>query len=119
MSKQIVILGAGYAGLLSALSVREYYKKDEVQVTVVNQFPTHQIITELHRLAGRASKDDIPEAAMSVPPLTTIAADPRARGREAAALVLSRLEDRDTTRVKTIAPVRLVVRDSCCPPPNA
>ncbi|MES1042432.1 pyridine nucleotide-disulfide oxidoreductase, partial [Peribacillus sp. NPDC096447] len=41
MSKQIVILGAGYAGLLSALSVREYYKRDEVQVTVVNQFPTH------------------------------------------------------------------------------
>ncbi|MGG1487875.1 hypothetical protein ABEI56_28085, partial [Peribacillus castrilensis] len=37
MSKQIVILGAGYAGLLSALSVREYYNKDEVQVTVVNQ----------------------------------------------------------------------------------
>ncbi|MEP9409774.1 NAD(P)/FAD-dependent oxidoreductase [Peribacillus frigoritolerans] len=63
MSKQIVILGAGYAGLLSALSVREYYNKDEVQVTVVNQFPTHQIITELHRLAGGS----ISEQAVSIP----------------------------------------------------
>ncbi|MDV7766767.1 NAD(P)/FAD-dependent oxidoreductase, partial [Peribacillus sp. CSMR9] len=50
-------------GLLSALSVREYYNKDEVQVTVVNQFPTHQIITELHRLAGGS----ISEQAVSIP----------------------------------------------------
>ncbi|MED3687344.1 NAD(P)/FAD-dependent oxidoreductase [Peribacillus butanolivorans] len=63
MSKQIVILGAGYAGLLSALTVREYFNKDEVQVTVVNQYPTHQIITELHRLAGGS----ISEPAVSIP----------------------------------------------------
>ena len=50
MSKQIVILGAGYGGVLSALTVRKYLNKDEAEVTVVNQFPTHQIITELHRL---------------------------------------------------------------------
>lgn len=52
MSKQIVILGAGYGGLLSALTVRKYLNKSEAQVTVVNQHPTHQIITELHRLAA-------------------------------------------------------------------
>lgn len=63
MSKQIVILGAGYGGLLSALTVRKYLTKDEAKVTVVNQYPTHQVITELHRLAGGT----IAEQAISMP----------------------------------------------------
>ena len=63
MSKQIVILGAGYGGLLTALTVRKYLNKDEAEVTVVNQYPTHQIITELHRLAGGT----IAEQAVSMP----------------------------------------------------
>lgn len=52
MSKHIVILGAGYGGLLTALSVRKFMSKAEAKVTVINQTPTHQIITELHRLAA-------------------------------------------------------------------
>ena len=63
MSKHIVILGAGYGGVLAALSVRKYLSKDEAQVTVVNQYPTHQIITELHRLAAGS----ISETAVSLP----------------------------------------------------
>ncbi|MCI2255222.1 NAD(P)/FAD-dependent oxidoreductase [Domibacillus sp. PGB-M46] len=63
MSKHIVILGAGYGGVLSALTVRKYLSKNEAQVTVVNQFPTHQIITELHRLAGGTLK----EQAIAIP----------------------------------------------------
>lgn len=60
MSKHIVILGAGYGGLLSALTVRKYMSKAEARVTVVNQYPTHQIITELHRLAaGSASEQAV------------------------------------------------------------
>jgi len=60
MSKKIVILGAGYGGLLTALNVRKYLNKDQAQVTVVNQYPTHQIITELHRLAaGSASQEAV------------------------------------------------------------
>ncbi len=51
MSKQILILGAGYGGLLSALTARKYMSADEATITVVNRYPTHQIITELHRLA--------------------------------------------------------------------
>ena len=58
MSKQIVILGAGYGGLLSALSVRQYLNESEATVTLINKTPTHQIITELHRLAaGNISED--------------------------------------------------------------
>ena len=52
MSKNIVILGAGFGGLLAAINVRKYLNKDQANVTVVNQYPTHQIITELHRLAA-------------------------------------------------------------------
>jgi NADH:ubiquinone reductase (H+-translocating) len=57
MSKQIVILGAGYGGLLSALTLRKYLNSTEAKVTVVNQYPTHQVITELHRLAGGTASE--------------------------------------------------------------
>jgi LacI family transcriptional regulator len=60
--------------------------------------------------------DDIPEAAVSLPPLTTIAADPRERGRQAARRVLERARDPRIAIAHTIAPVRLVVRESACPP---
>ncbi|MFJ5763478.1 NAD(P)/FAD-dependent oxidoreductase [Neobacillus sp. NPDC093182] len=63
MSKHIVILGSGYGGLLTALTARKYLNKAEAQITVVNKYPTHQIITELHRLAGGT----IAEQAISIP----------------------------------------------------
>uniref|UniRef100_UPI000381EB51 substrate-binding domain-containing protein n=1 Tax=Xanthomonas sp. SHU 199 TaxID=1591174 RepID=UPI000381EB51 len=55
--------------------------------------------------------DDIPEAAVSTPALTTLAAQPRARGRQAAQLVLERLDATVPPR-RTIVPVRLSVRES-------
>ena len=63
MSKEIVILGAGFAGVLAAQKARKFLTADEAKITVVNQFPTHQIITELHRLAGGT----INEGAVSLP----------------------------------------------------
>jgi NADH:ubiquinone reductase (H+-translocating) len=57
MSKHIVVLGAGYGGVLSALTLRKYLNRNEAYVTVVNQYPTHQIITELHRLAGGSTTE--------------------------------------------------------------
>ncbi len=56
--------------------------------------------------------DDIPEAAVTTPPLTTLAVDPRERGRQAARLLLQRLEDPDAAPMRTIAPVQLRVRES-------
>lgn len=56
--------------------------------------------------------DDIPEAAASVPPLTTIATDPRARGRQAAAMVLDRARAPDAACRRVIQPVQLAVRAS-------
>lgn len=59
--------------------------------------------------------DDIPEAAVSAPPLTTIAVAPRERGMQAARLVLERLADprRSMREARTlVADARLVVRAS-------
>ena len=57
--------------------------------------------------------DDIPEAAVSAPPLTTIAVAPRERGMQAARLVLERLADPQRAAPRTIvADARLVVRAS-------
>ncbi|GLX69676.1 NAD(P)/FAD-dependent oxidoreductase [Paenibacillus glycanilyticus] len=51
MAKQILILGGGYGGLLSALTARKYISAEEAEITLINKTPYHQIITELHRLA--------------------------------------------------------------------
>lgn len=60
--------------------------------------------------------DDIPEAAVSVPPLTTMAAEPRALGRQAAAWILGHAGKAPQPPQRIIAPVRLVVRESAAPP---
>ncbi|MEI7037580.1 LacI family DNA-binding transcriptional regulator [Fulvimonas yonginensis] len=60
--------------------------------------------------------DDIAEAALASPPLTTLVAAPRARGRQAAQMLLERLRDPGAAARRVIAPVQLVVRASSCPP---
>ncbi|GLQ47216.1 transcriptional regulator [Dyella lipolytica] len=60
--------------------------------------------------------DDIAEAAVSAPPLTTLAVTPRARGRQAAELILQRLQEPSSSPRQTIVPVQLLVRASSCPP---
>ncbi|GFN32864.1 NAD(P)/FAD-dependent oxidoreductase [Paenibacillus xylaniclasticus] len=63
MPKQILILGAGYGGVLAAITARKHLTPAEASITVVNRYPTHQIITELHRLAGGT----IGEGAVALP----------------------------------------------------
>src|SRR4051794_18854657 len=63
MEKKIIILGGGYGGLLSALTVRQYLGMNEASITLVNRFHTHQIITELHRLAA----GNLSEKAVALP----------------------------------------------------
>ena len=56
--------------------------------------------------------DDIPEAALSMPPLTTIATGPRARGRQAAERILERMRDPTIGIEQRSIPVQLIVRES-------
>lgn len=56
--------------------------------------------------------DDISEAAVSTPSLTTLAVNPRERGRQAAELLLHRLSHPDAAVERLIAPVELRVRQS-------
>ncbi len=62
--------------------------------------------------------DDIPEASVAVPPLTTLTVDPRARGRQAAELLLQRVQSPDAPPVRTVAPVQLRIRESSAARPN-
>lgn len=56
--------------------------------------------------------DDIAEAAVASPSLTTLATDPRERGRQAATLLLERNQHPAAAPRRTVAPVRLCIRQS-------
>jgi LacI family transcriptional regulator len=77
-------------------------------------------LRQLGRQPGRdfavTGFDDIAEAALALPSLTTLSTDPRARGRQAAAMLLQRMADPLAPATHTVAPVQLVVRASSCPP---
>ncbi|HEY0837069.1 MAG TPA: LacI family DNA-binding transcriptional regulator [Azospirillum sp.] len=57
--------------------------------------------------------DDVPEAGLSRPALTTVATSPRQIGQEAARLLLRRIADPQGAPERVILPTRLVVRESC------
>jgi len=57
--------------------------------------------------------DDVPEAALTVPALTTVATSPREVGREAARLLLARIADPERAPERSISGCRLVIRASC------
>jgi LacI family transcriptional regulator len=57
--------------------------------------------------------DDVPEAALAHPALTTVATLPLPTGEEAARLLLRRIADPDGVPERIMLPTRLVVRESC------
>ena len=56
--------------------------------------------------------DDVPEASLWHPSLTTVSADPRGLGDKAAQLMLRRISTPDAPIKRVIMPSRLIVRDS-------
>ena len=53
MSKRIVILGAGYAGIEAAQSLNKKFRKNpEVHIDLINDRDKHVLLTELHEVAG-------------------------------------------------------------------
>jgi LacI family transcriptional regulator len=57
--------------------------------------------------------DDVPDAALVDPPLTTVSTAPRLVGGEAAQLLLRRIEAPGRLPERIILPARLIVRESC------
>lgn len=61
--KKIVIIGAGYAGVLTAKKLAKKIKKQkisDVEVTIIDKKPFHTMLTELHEVAaGRVDEDSI------------------------------------------------------------
>lgn len=56
--------------------------------------------------------DDVPEAALVTPPLTTIRQPMLEVGREAASMLLGRMEQKDSPPERKVLPVELIVRKS-------
>lgn len=56
MEQRIVIVGAGYAGILTAKKLHKRLKKarklDQVSLTLIDKNPFHTMLTELHEVAG-------------------------------------------------------------------
>ena len=55
MGKSIVVLGAGYSGVLIAKKLAQSIKKqkiENVEVTIIDKNPFHTMLTELHEVAA-------------------------------------------------------------------
>ncbi len=58
---KIVIIGGGYAGVLTAKKLAKKFKKDTTtSITIIDKNPFHTMLTELHEVAaGRVEEDSI------------------------------------------------------------
>lgn len=74
-------------------------------------------LSDRGKLAGRdfavTGFDDVQEAALSRPGLTTVATQPFQIGEEAARLLLRRIADPNGPPERVILPTRLIVRETC------
>lgn len=62
MDKRIVIVGAGYSGILTAKKlakrIKKLKKQDEINVTIIDKNPFHTMLTELHEVAANRVDED-------------------------------------------------------------
>ncbi len=59
MQKNIVVIGAGYAGVLTAKKLAGKLKKNsDVNITIIDKNPFHTMLTELHEVAANRVDED-------------------------------------------------------------
>jgi NADH dehydrogenase len=62
-TKKIVVLGAGYGGVLTAKKLAKKFKKrDDISITLIDKNPYHTMLTELHEVAANR----VPETAVRI-----------------------------------------------------
>ncbi|ADG05814.1 NAD(P)/FAD-dependent oxidoreductase [Kyrpidia tusciae] len=57
MNKRVVVLGAGYGGLVAALKLAKETSAGSVDITLVNKYDYHQLVTQLYEPAAAAKRD--------------------------------------------------------------
>ena len=59
MEKKIIVLGGGYAGVLTAKKLAKRFKKDDhVKITLIDKNRYHTMLTELHEVAANRVEED-------------------------------------------------------------
>lgn len=59
MRNKIVVVGAGYAGILTAKKLAKKFKRnDDVSITIIDKNPFHTMLTELHEVAANRVDED-------------------------------------------------------------
>ncbi|ACL75470.1 NAD(P)/FAD-dependent oxidoreductase [Ruminiclostridium cellulolyticum] len=59
MKSKILIIGAGYAGILTAKKLAKKFKKNyDVNITIIDKNPFHTMLTELHEVAANRVDED-------------------------------------------------------------
>ena len=58
MSKKIVVLGGGYAGILIAKKLEKKLRNQETSITLIDRNPFHTMLTELHEVAAYRVEED-------------------------------------------------------------
>ncbi|MDD3692911.1 MAG: FAD-dependent oxidoreductase [Oscillospiraceae bacterium] len=59
MKKRILIVGAGYSGVLTAKKLAKKLKKhSDIEITIVDKNPFHTMLTELHEVAANRVEED-------------------------------------------------------------
>ncbi|HEX2946591.1 MAG TPA: NAD(P)/FAD-dependent oxidoreductase [Clostridia bacterium] len=61
MDTKIVVVGAGYAGVLTAKKLaKRFAKSNDIKITIIDKNPFHTMLTELHEVAAsRVDEDSI------------------------------------------------------------
>lgn len=58
MTRKVLIVGAGYAGVEAALKLNRKGKKDDLDITILDKNDYHTLLTELHEVAGNRQGEE-------------------------------------------------------------